>query len=208
MSGKNIIFKKGKTGIFNEQNISTIGIDRRIFSFYLKDTKGNDIQIDYQIWDTAGQERFRSIIKNYYLSNQGILFLFDITKRDSFDSIENWIENITSSLGDKEDILLFILGNSPYSLKDLEQREVTEDKIDALCKEKDIYWCGEFCLRDMSVNELYDLFKLIVIKIYKKVGPYDKYKIITDNKNDKKNWTIDKNVKKIKYKFFYKIFNY
>ena len=194
-TGKNIIFKKITTGTFNEKSISTIGMDRRTLSFYLKDSEENDIQIDVQIWDTAGQERFRAILNTYYRSSQGILFLFDITKKESFYSIGEYIESV---LDNKEDILLFIMGNSPYSLKDLKDREVTEEYVDDFCKEKDIYWCGEFCLREMSENELYDLFKLIVEKIYKKLGPNDKYKTIINNKN----------VKKLKYKFFYFAFNY
>ena len=104
------------------------------------------------------------------------------------------------------------MGISPFPLEDLEDRKVTKEEIDTYCKENDIFWCGEFYLRDISKDELYKQFKLIVDKIYKKLHENKKNKIIIDNKNDKTIETINKDDKKVKlinkYKFFYKIFNY
>ena len=48
-------------------------------------------EIDIQLWDTAGQERFRSKTASYYKSSQGLLLIYDITKRDTFETIGNWI---------------------------------------------------------------------------------------------------------------------
>ena len=47
-----------------------------------------------QIWDTAGQERFRTITTSYFRGAQGILLVYDVTDRRSFDSIRNWISQI------------------------------------------------------------------------------------------------------------------
>ena len=45
-------------------------------------------------WDTAGQERFRTITNSYYRKVQGILMVYDITNRGSFESIRSWIHQI------------------------------------------------------------------------------------------------------------------
>ncbi len=47
-----------------------------------------------QIWDTAGQERFRTITTSYFRGAQGILLVYDVTDRNSFNSIKTWVEEI------------------------------------------------------------------------------------------------------------------
>lgn len=47
-----------------------------------------------QIWDTAGQERFRTITTSYFRGAQGILLVYDVTDRKSFDSISNWVNQL------------------------------------------------------------------------------------------------------------------
>jgi Ras-related protein Rab-8A len=47
-----------------------------------------------QIWDTAGQERFRTITTSYFRGAQGILLVYDVTDRNSFISIRNWVAQI------------------------------------------------------------------------------------------------------------------
>lgn len=54
------------------------------------DIEGQNIKL--QIWDTAGQESFRSITRSYYRSAAGAIIVYDITKRESFDSISRWLE--------------------------------------------------------------------------------------------------------------------
>ena len=53
--------------------------------------------VNLKIWDSAGQERFRSIQKYYYNQVDGILFVYDITKEDSFKIIESWFDEVKKS---------------------------------------------------------------------------------------------------------------
>ncbi|NXM65364.1 RAB42 protein, partial [Serilophus lunatus] len=43
-----------------------------------------------QLWDTAGQERFRSITRSFYRSAAGVLLVFDLTNRASFERVPEW----------------------------------------------------------------------------------------------------------------------
>ena len=47
-----------------------------------------------QIWDTAGQERFRTITTSYFRGSQGVILVYDVTDRQSYTSIRNWIAQI------------------------------------------------------------------------------------------------------------------
>ena len=47
-----------------------------------------------QIWDTAGQEKFKIITASYYRGGNGVLVVYDITDRDSFDNLNSWLIEI------------------------------------------------------------------------------------------------------------------
>ena len=47
-----------------------------------------------QIWDTAGQERFRNIVSSYYRGVHGVVIMYDVTNRESFDNIPMWYSEV------------------------------------------------------------------------------------------------------------------
>ena len=102
--GKTCFFKKMTTGSYNEKTISTIGVYRKSLNI-TTNVNENGVEknksFDIQLWDTAGQERFRSITKSYYKDSQGLLLLYDITNRESFEGLDKWITGIRDSLGGK-----------------------------------------------------------------------------------------------------------
>ena len=53
-------------------------------------TRSNQLQI----WDTAGQERFRTITQSYYRSANGVILAYDITKRETFNNVQRWLEDV------------------------------------------------------------------------------------------------------------------
>ena len=65
--------------------------------------------VKLQIWDTAGQERFRTITQAYYRGAMGILLVYDVTDRQSFENIRNWIKNIKQHAS--ETVRKILLGN-------------------------------------------------------------------------------------------------
>ena len=84
--------------------MNSIGVD-----FKLKNIEIDSRKIKLQIWDTAGQERFKTITTSYYKGAHAILIVFDITDRDSFDHIRNWIVDIDKFA--KEGVLRILVGN-------------------------------------------------------------------------------------------------
>ena len=82
--GKTSILNRHFKRKFEEKLNSTIGVD-----FYKKIYEKN-IKICFQYWDTAGQERYKSLNKIYFQRVQGIILMYDITKRESFENLDSW----------------------------------------------------------------------------------------------------------------------
>ena len=74
---------------FTESYISTIGVD---FRFKTVQVDGKTIKL--QIWDTAGQERFRTITSAYYRGADGVVMVYDVTHRESFDHVAEWLAEV------------------------------------------------------------------------------------------------------------------
>lgn len=87
--GKTCLLLRYSNDSFSPTFITTIGID-----FKIKNIEIEDKRIKLQIWDTAGQERFRTITTSYFRGAQGIVLVYDVTDRRSFESIRNWISQI------------------------------------------------------------------------------------------------------------------
>jgi len=77
--------------------------------------------IKLQIWDTAGQERYRTITNAYYKGADGIIIVFDITQRESFLSIDSWLEEVRKNVGD--DVLIMIFANKSDLLEEPDAQE-------------------------------------------------------------------------------------
>jgi Ras-related protein Rab-1A len=87
--GKSCLLVRFADDTYTESYISTIGVDFKIRSIEL-DSK----IIKLQIWDTAGQERFKTITQSYYRGAHGIIIVYDITDRNTFTNVEQWLLDI------------------------------------------------------------------------------------------------------------------
>lgn len=87
--GKTSILKKYFDGHFSTSTlVTTIGIDYRVKIFSV-----NGKEVKVTLWDTSGQERFRSLGLMYCRRADGVVFMYDVTDYNSFDSITNyWID--------------------------------------------------------------------------------------------------------------------
>lgn len=102
--GKSALMNRFTDDTYDENFISTIGVDFRIHSVHHKGKK-----LKLQLWDTAGQERFRAISQSYYRGAHGIIGVYDVTDQDSFDHVRHWLEEIKKYA--KEDVRILLLGN-------------------------------------------------------------------------------------------------
>eukprot|EP00475_Leptophrys_vorax_P046306 TRINITY_DN989_c0_g1_i1.p1 TRINITY_DN989_c0_g1~~TRINITY_DN989_c0_g1_i1.p1 ORF type:complete len:212 (-),score=76.31 TRINITY_DN989_c0_g1_i1:114-749(-) len=88
--GKSSLLFRFAEDSFTESYTSTIGVD---FLFRKVNIDGANVKI--QIWDTAGQERYRTITSAYYRGAHGIIMVYDVTSKQSFEHIEDWLREVT-----------------------------------------------------------------------------------------------------------------
>ena len=69
---------------------------------------GNNVKL--AIWDTAGSERFRSLTPNFYRGSHGVIIVYDVTNRSSFDKLDNWLTEL-DLYSTKSDIVKMLVGN-------------------------------------------------------------------------------------------------
>ena len=118
--GKTAILRRLVDDVFTTESQSTIGVE---FLATRLDVDGQTIKI--QIWDTAGQERVRSIAKAYFRSAIGVLLVFDLADRKSFDDLAQWLHDI-HALCDPNAVVTLI-GNK---LDLVEQRTITNSEAE------------------------------------------------------------------------------
>lgn len=79
------------------------------------DFKAKVIEVDSKrykltIWDTAGQERFRTLTSSYYRGAHGVILVYDVTNRETFDNLEHWFSELQTYCSNK-DVIKMIVGN-------------------------------------------------------------------------------------------------
>ena len=125
--------------------MNSIGVD-----FKLKNIEIDSKKIKLQIWDTAGQERFKTITTSYYKGAHAILIVFDITDRDSFDHVRNWMADIDKFA--KEGVLRILVGNKC----DLEQnRKVRKEEAEEIAKKYGINYIETSAKDTINVDDLF-----------------------------------------------------
>jgi Ras-related protein Rab-1A len=102
--GKTSLMNRFVDDTYTESYIGNIGLD-----FKMKAIDLNGKTVHLRIWDTAGQERFRTLAKSYYKDTKGIIVVYDITNKTSFDNVKHWLEEI-ERCADKN-VKVLLVGN-------------------------------------------------------------------------------------------------
>ncbi|KAH0795003.1 small GTP-binding protein [Histomonas meleagridis] len=87
-AGKTSIVRRLVDNKFVKGTQSTVGIE---YFTHITTIEGRTVKM--MIWDTAGQERFYTIAKAYFRSALGVVLVFDITDRKSFDQLPRWLRD-------------------------------------------------------------------------------------------------------------------
>ncbi|KAM6216231.1 EF-hand calcium-binding domain-containing protein 4B-like [Rhynchocyon petersi] len=134
--GKTSFLRRFCEDRFSPGMTATVGIDYRV-----KTVTVDDSQVAVQLWDTAGQERYRCITQQFFRKADGVIVMYDLTAKQSFLSVRQWLSSVEEAVGDQIPVLL--LGNKIDNEK---EREVPRALGEQLAKENSLifYECSAY----------------------------------------------------------------
>jgi len=144
-TGKSCLLHQFIEGQFKEDSSHTIGVE---FGSKIVPVGGRTVKL--QIWDTAGQERFRSVTRSYYRGAAGALLVYDVTSRETFNCLANWLTDARTLASPA--IVILLVGNK----KDLEdEREVTFLEASRFAQENGLMFLETSAKTGHSVEEAF-----------------------------------------------------
>lgn len=165
-TGKSSILHQFLENKFKGDTTHTIGAE---FGSKVINVKEKSIKL--QIWDTAGQERFRSVTRSYYRGASGALLVYDISNRDSYTAVTNWLTDARTLAS--PNIVIILCGNK----SDLsEQRKVTHEEAERFAKDNDLLFLETSAATSDNISESFlQCARAIMSKI--ESGRIDPYRI-------------------------------
>lgn len=156
----------GKTALINryhskrfDPTIITTANDFVISHKKLKDKAGEEVDVKIKIWDSPGQERFENIVLTAVKNTQGILLVFDITEKQSFDDLQKWIEKVESCKDIKT--FPFILVANKIDLND--KRAIKEEQYKEFASKYGLQYFETSAKSGIGVDEAFDA---LITRVY------------------------------------------
>ncbi|EMS13980.1 small GTPase EhRabN1, putative [Entamoeba histolytica HM-3:IMSS] len=153
-TGKTCILHRWISNEFVRQT-ATVGC-----AFSSKTVTYNKRIIKYELWDAAGQERYRSLSSIYYRNATVALLVYDITKRETFNAVTDWVAELKSNT--TNDIMILIVGNKD----DLqEEREVNQNSVNDFINSSNSNIIGNLECSAKTGNNINQIFDIISEKL-------------------------------------------
>ena len=101
--GKTAVVRRFVHNKFESSYLMTIGMEP-----YTRYETINGVSICYSLWDIAGQDKFKTMRKIFFQGSNGTILVFDLTRRESFENVENWF---LESKKEAQDQMIILVGN-------------------------------------------------------------------------------------------------
>jgi Ras-related protein Rab-2A len=151
--GKTCILKRFETDEFSFTNPPTMGVE-----FVRKQINIDNQQIMVQIWDTSGEERMFSLASQYYKSSCGVLLVFDVTRKETFDHLRLWVQKINDNANQR--CRRILVGNKV----DLEfQRVIRKDEAEAFARANNMVYVETSA---KTAKNVYEAFNNLALSVF------------------------------------------
>ena len=157
--GKTSLLNKYFNKDFNNNYIPTKGID------YLRNIiKQKDLNVKLIVADTSGNDKFQSIWQSYSEDIDGVILVFDVTNKESFENLDSWLTQLNKY---KDDYLYVIVGNKI----DLENiREVNSNDVHKNDKFKKIKYFETSVKQNINIKRPFEELTKLILKKLDEVG--------------------------------------
>jgi small GTP-binding protein len=176
--GKTSFIQRYVDDIF-EDTLATIGFNAKFKTKILS----NGEKLKVYFYDTSGQEKYNSLSYNYIKNSHGIILMYDISKKESFTKIKDWLKNILEHKD--KDFPILLLGNKC----DLEEeREVTKEEGNQLANELNLHFYETSNKNNINIEKaITELIEMIYKKLEKEFPGFETEQVKLDkSKNIKK----------------------
>ena len=174
--GKSSLMMRYTTDTFSLNTMGTAGIDLK-----KKTVKIDSEDVKIMIYDTAGHDRFRQITKVHYKGSRGVMLIYDVSDKKSYESVSTWMNHIKENAEDGVEITM--VGNKI----DIEDRQVNTDEGKNLAIKYAVPFVETSAMNGEGVEKA---FLTLVTNIYKADKQMSEPKI--DNTTLKMNKKVDK----------------
>ena len=155
--GKSSLLLRFVDKVWTDSFVPTIGVD-----FKVKTMQIGEKTVKMQIWDTAGQERFRNVVASYFRGSNGILLIYDVTNKDSFKNLDNWLEVIENNASDN--VLKILIGNK---IDLVDEIEVKHEEGQQFANRFNMQFIETSAKLDTNVSEAFETLAKLMIECNK-----------------------------------------
>jgi len=150
--GKSCILKRFESDDFQFTSAPTMGIE-----FIRKPMTIENNQLMIQVWDTSGEEKMFSMTSSYYKNTCGVILVFDVTRKETFDHLKTWVQKINDHAHQSSRRIL--IGNKV----DLEfQRVISKNEAETFAKQNNLQYLETSAKTSKNVYEAFNLLALNV----------------------------------------------
>ena len=143
----------------------------------------DDINITTNIWDTVGGERYRSLLRIFMRFSQGIIIVYDISRKYTFESVRYYLDLINQIA---PNIVVALVGNKvdiEFEYDSYYEREVTTEEGQKFAEDHNLLFYETSGKNGTNVNEFFNDF---IQRIFQN-DPEIQQIIATTNLNNTKN---------------------
>ncbi|NXM69621.1 RB18B protein, partial [Serilophus lunatus] len=116
--GKSSLLRTLTDGAFEPRPQPTVGVD-----FKMKKMVVDGHAVQLAIWDTAGQERYRTLTPSYYRGAQGVVLVYDVTRKDTFTGLESWLKELELYTSQSNSVKMLVGNKTDKPDREVERKE-------------------------------------------------------------------------------------
>jgi len=143
--GKSCLLLNFLDKTFKEEHMVTVGVD---FGSKIVDHCGTRYKL--LMWDTAGQETFNSVARSYYKNAVGVLLVYDVSNKKSYENIEKWLQEIEEFSNGQVSVI--VVGNKT----DLEEkRKISYETAEKMAKGRGMEYIETSAKQSKNIDEAF-----------------------------------------------------